>query len=119
MKISNAAAVFPVSDLDASLRYFVEVLGFEEDFRVGDYAGIKHGGCCLHLSAHTNPNTGESGTGSVYVFCDEVDAYHAEITRRGAAADGPPQTYDYGMRDFIVRDPDGNQLSFGAPAEAG
>lgn len=89
MKISNAAAVFPVSDLDASLRYYVEVFGFEEDFRVGDCAGIKHGGGCLHLSTHTYPNTGppgKPGSGVVYVFCDKVDAYFAEITQRGAAA---------------------------------
>jgi len=35
MKIHGAAAVFPVSDLDASLRYFVDVLGFSDDFRFG------------------------------------------------------------------------------------
>lgn len=117
MKINGAAAVFPVSDLDASLRYFIGVLGFSEDFRVGQYAGIKRDDCCLHLSAHTNPNTGEPGTGSVYLFCDEVDGYFAEITGRGADTDGEPKDYDYGMRDFIVRDPDGNQLSFGAPTD--
>ncbi|MEM7627448.1 MAG: VOC family protein [Planctomycetota bacterium] len=115
MKINSAAAVFPVSDLDASLRYFTEVLGFSEDFRVDQYAGIKLDGCCLHLSHHSNPNTGEPGTGAVYIFCDEVDGYFADIAGRGAATDGEPRDYDYGMRDFIVRDPDGNQLSFGAP----
>ncbi|MEM8737790.1 MAG: VOC family protein [Planctomycetota bacterium] len=117
MKINGAAAIFPVSDLDASLRYFADVLGFTEDFRVGQYAGIKHGDCCLHLSAHSNPNTGEPGSGAVYIFCDEVDAYFSEITKRGATTDGEPKDYDYGMRDFVVRDPDRNQLSFGAPTE--
>lgn len=117
MKIHGAAAVLPVSDLDASLRYFVDVLGFSEDFRFGQYAGIKRDDCCLHLSAHGNPNTGTPGTGSVYFFCDEVDDYFAAITQRCATTDGEPKNYDYGMRDFITRDPDGNQLSFGAPVE--
>ncbi|MEX0655070.1 MAG: VOC family protein [Phycisphaeraceae bacterium] len=117
MKINGAAAVFPVSDLDASLRYFIDVLGFSEDFRFGQYAGIKRDDCCLHLSAHSNPNIGEPGTGAVYIFCDEVDRYFADISERGAATDGEPKNYDYGMRDFIVRDPDGNQLTFGAPTE--
>ncbi len=117
MKINSAAAVFPVSDLDASLRFYVGVLGFSEDFRFGQYAGIKRDGCSLHLSAHGNPNTGSPGTGSVYLFCDGVDAYFAEITERGARTDAEPRNYDYGMRDFIARDPDGNQLTFGAPTE--
>lgn len=115
MKIDSAAAVFTVSDLDAALSYYTGVLGFVEDFRFGQYAGIKRDGCCLHLSAQGNPNTGVLGGGSVYCFCDDVDAYHAEIIANGAATNGEPQDYEYGMRDFITRDPDGNQLSFGAP----
>jgi catechol 2,3-dioxygenase-like lactoylglutathione lyase family enzyme len=31
MKINGAATVFPVTDLDASLRYFIDVLGFREE----------------------------------------------------------------------------------------
>ncbi len=114
MTINSAASVFPVSDLNASLRYYIDVLGFVEDFRFGQYAGIKRDNCCLHLSAHGNPNTGKPGTGAVYFFCDEVDEYYAQITQRGATTDAKPNDYDYGMRDFIARDPDGNQLSFGA-----
>lgn len=28
-----------------------------------------------------------------------------------------PRDSDYGMRDFVVRDPNGNRLSFGAPTK--
>jgi uncharacterized glyoxalase superfamily protein PhnB len=42
-----------------------------------------------------------------------VDSLHAELTARGAKVVKPPQDYDYGMRDFDVLDPDGNQLTFG------
>jgi uncharacterized glyoxalase superfamily protein PhnB len=67
------------------------------------------------LSQQGNPNKGEPGSGSIYIFCDEVDGYFAEITSRGARVEGEPRDYEYGMRDFVTRDPDGNQLSFGAP----
>jgi catechol 2,3-dioxygenase-like lactoylglutathione lyase family enzyme len=117
MKITGAATVFPVTNLDASLAYFLNVLGFKEDFRFGQYAGIKHGECCLHLSQQGNPNTGQPGTGAIYIFCDEVDGYYADITARGAVTDAPPESYPYGLRDFITRDPDGNQLTFGAPTK--
>lgn len=118
MKITGAATVFPVSNLDASLRHYVDVLGFSQDFRFGQYAGIKRDECCLHLSQFGNPNCGRPGTGAVYIFCDEVDDYFAGITARGAVTDAPPKSYPYGLRDFITRDPDGNQLTFGAPASA-
>ena len=115
MKINSAATMFPVSDLDAALGYYTVVLGFEQEFRFGQYAGIKRNDCRIHLSEQGNPNTGRPGTGAVYLFCDEVDGYYAEITERGAKTESPPKDYPYGLRDFVAHDPDGNQLSFGAP----
>jgi catechol 2,3-dioxygenase-like lactoylglutathione lyase family enzyme len=115
MKITNSATVFPVRDLDASLCFFTAVLGFREEFRFGLYAGIRRDECRIHLSQQSNPNTSQPGSAAIYVFCDEVDVYFAAITGRGAKVDAEPKDYDYGLRDFVIRDPDGNQLSFAAP----
>jgi uncharacterized glyoxalase superfamily protein PhnB len=38
---------------------------------------------------------------------------YAELAERGANILKPPQDYPYGMRDFDVLDPDGNQVTFG------
>ncbi len=115
MHINSFAAVVTVSNLEAALRYYVDVLGFREDFRFGNYAGIERDVCRIHLSQQGNPNAGTPGSGAVYIFCDEVDAYFAEITSRGARVDAEPKDYPYGLRDFVVRDPDGNMVTFGAP----
>jgi uncharacterized glyoxalase superfamily protein PhnB len=53
------------------------------------------------------------GAGTAYVICDEIDAYFASIKAAGATARSEPQDRIYGMRDFAVLDPDGNQLTFG------
>jgi uncharacterized glyoxalase superfamily protein PhnB len=42
-----------------------------------------------------------------------VDALHAEFSRRGGKTLTPAQDTAYGMREFNVIDPDGNQLTFG------
>jgi len=118
MNITGSATLFPVSNLDVSLQYYRDVLGFAEYFSFGQYAGVKRDACYLHLSQQGNPNTGEPGTGGVYIYCDEVDNYYQEITARGAATDAPPKDYSYGMRDFLTRDPDGNMLTFGAEVKA-
>lgn len=114
MKAQHSATVFQVADLDAALRYYVDVLGFTVDFRFGAYAGIVLGDVCVHLCGHAFHQRPVGG-GTVCIFCDEVDAYFAEITSRGANTKTEPRDYDYGMRDFMVVDPDGNHLSFGCP----
>jgi predicted enzyme related to lactoylglutathione lyase len=117
VKTRHAAPVFQVADLAASLKHYTEILGFGPDFRFGDYAGVKLGEVCLHLCGHTIHQR-PIGGGTVYIFCAEpVDAYHAELTSRGATLIAPPKTCAYGMRDFIVVDPDGNQLAFGCRSE--
>lgn len=116
MKLTAAAPVFPVADLDASVRFFVDKLGFHEEFRYeGIYAGIERDHCLIHLSKQSNPNTSAPGTATLYVFCDDARAIYDDVIARGARPDGPPKDYPYGMRDFMVRDLDGNRLSFGSP----
>ena len=114
MNAQKAVPVFQVSDLEASLRHYQEVLGFSQDFRFGDYAGLTLGDAGLHLSGHSVHDRPVGG-GTAYLFCDEVDSYYASIKARGANLKSEPKNYDYGMRDFVAVDPDGNHLGFGCP----
>ena len=112
MKTQGIGPVFQVSNLEDALKYYKEVLGFKEEFQFGAYAGVSHGEACLHLSAnrfHERP----IGGGSAFVFCDEVDGYFREIKKKGANVKGEPADQPYGMRDFVVLDPDGNYMTFG------
>lgn len=113
MNTQEVSPVLSVKDLDSALRFYTEVLGFQEDFRFGEYAGIRYGDVRIHISRFDNPNSKEPGAGSVYIYCDEIDTYHSAILDRGANIEAPPENQSYGMRDFIVHDPDGNQLCFG------
>src|SRR5689334_5092440 len=117
MTPSNAAAVFQVSNLDAALKYYKDVLGFAEEFRFGEYAGVSMGEISVHLSGHNAPDRPPLGAGNVYVFCDEVDSYFADLKRKGARLKSEPKDYPYGMRDFSVQDLDGNYLGFGCESK--
>jgi len=91
----GAATVFVVRDLTASLAHYRDALGFAVSFEYGEptfYA-------CLCRDE--------------VQLVDNVDALHADLVGRGAKVLKPPQDYAYGMRDFDVIDPDGNQLTFG------
>jgi catechol 2,3-dioxygenase-like lactoylglutathione lyase family enzyme len=115
MKIREVAPVFHVSDIERSIAFYRDVLGFTEDFRIGVYAGIKLDAFSLHLSQAGPEGGGRPvGGGTVYIFCDDVDGYfHSRISGKDVTVIQPPADQAYGMRDCVLLDPDGNQLSFG------
>ena len=116
MKATSAVPVFQVSNVNASVKHYTTVFGFLENFRFGDYAGVKLGGACLHLSGH-NVHDRPVGGGTAYILCDEVDNYCAGIKKNGAIVKSDPKNCRYGMRDFMAVDPDGNHLAFGCEAK--
>ncbi len=95
------------------MKYFTEKLGFSERFRFGDYAGVEHGEVRIHLSGPKATNKRAIGQGGVYMFCDDVDGYYSEVTSKGAKVQAAPRVYEYGMRDFVIEDPDGNLIGVG------
>ncbi len=116
MTTECAATIFHVNDLESALKYYVDVLGFEIDFRYDTLAGLKHGEVLIHLSgpaSHPSVAKRAVGQGHVYIFCDEVDEYFEDVSRKGALLMVPPADRDYGMRDFAVTDADSNILAFG------
>ena len=115
MNTYTAAPVFQVADVASALTYYTQVLGFEEDFNTGDYAGVKLGKIAVHLSKHREGGEYAKpvGGGIAYVFCDEVDGYFAMIKGKGARVKYPPQDTPYGMREFMIADLDGHHLAFG------
>jgi catechol 2,3-dioxygenase-like lactoylglutathione lyase family enzyme len=115
IRFVGAATVFAVRDVARSIEHYRDVLGFRVEFTYGEpvsYAGVERGGVLLFLQAAAD-TARPPGQGAVYVFADDVDGLYAELTSRGARIVKAPRTYDYGMRDFDVHDPDGNQLCFG------
>ena len=111
----GAATVFVVSNMATSVEHCRDVLGFTITFQYGNptfYACLCRDEVALHLLAAQETKR-IPGNGGICVFVRDVDAVHAELAARGANVVKLPQNYDYGMRDFDVVDPDGNQLTFG------
>jgi catechol 2,3-dioxygenase-like lactoylglutathione lyase family enzyme len=113
--MNGSTAVLTVKDIEASLAYYRDKLGFDIAFEYGNptfYAGLCSGKVTLHLiSASQTPR--QPGHGAVTIDVDDVDAVHADLVKRGAKVLKEPKDYDYGMRDFDVADLDGNMIFFG------
>jgi catechol 2,3-dioxygenase-like lactoylglutathione lyase family enzyme len=121
-----ARPVLHVSSVEASLRFYVERLGFTVAWRYDDdgrtfVAQVDRSSCALILSdqwpekvgkslmfisLNVEPETREAAVAA-------LDALRAELESRGAAVkDGW-----WGYRLLVVEDPDGNQLFFNYPNE--
>jgi uncharacterized glyoxalase superfamily protein PhnB len=119
MKTFCVCPVLQVADLSKALVYYCDVLGFEQDFVYGEppfYASVKQGEAKVHL-ASASASAARRGFGSAYFFCDNVDAYYASIVSKGAAVTSALADHPYGMRDFQIKDLDGNLIGFGHPLE--
>ena len=116
----KAIPIFAVDDLAATIRWYEEILGWTTSFvwpmpDSGEppwYAGVRDGEVEIHL----NSSDEDATAGKVYIFANDVDAICEAIKARGGEIAVEPKTYDYGMRDFALHDPSGNQITFGMSA---
>ena len=51
MNATGSSAVLSVSDFQAALAFYRDVLEFTIEFEFGEYAGVKTGDASLHLSS--------------------------------------------------------------------
>ena len=101
-----------VADMATALAYYRDKLGFTVSFAWEEpprYVCLCLGDAAIHLNSYVPP----AGPSHVCIFCNGIDALYAQIKARGVAVTEPLQDQPYGMRDFVVTDPDGHRLVFG------
>ena len=121
-----ARPVLHVSSVEASLRFYVEQLGFTVPWRYEEegrakVAQVDRQSCALILSDQWPEKVGkglmfgslnvEPETREAYIAA--LDALRAELEARGA----PVKDGHWGYRLLVVEDLDGNQLFFPYPNE--
>ena len=121
-----ARPVLHVTDVEASLRFYVDRLGFTSPWRYDEdgrarVAQVDRQGCTLIL-ADTWPE--KIGMGLMFISLNvdsetseaaiaALDALRAELEAKGV----PVKESSWGYRLLVVDDLDGNQLFFNYPAE--
>lgn len=119
--IEDAVAIVPVRDVEASVDFYADTLGFERRFVSDDksFAIVVHGDAALHF-LRTEDDAALKATANniaVYLWVKGVDDLYAAYKPKLDALDEgrvrAPFTQPYGMREFHVKDPDGCLLFFG------
>ncbi len=113
-----------VADVDVSCRFFVETLGFGLCYKYGQpafYALIERDGARLNLRfVHSPVFLQDSGTNkeaerdllAASIPVENVKSLYVEYKAAGAPMHQVLKKQPWGLRDFIVRDPDGNLIHF-------
>jgi uncharacterized glyoxalase superfamily protein PhnB/GNAT superfamily N-acetyltransferase len=111
----NFQSIIPIlysSDVVASIRYYTEVLGFKNSWTWDDpagFGGVDVGDVRIFFCMD---GQGHPGTW-LAINVDNVDAYYELISAKGAKVINPPQSFEWGMREMLVEDPDGHKIRFG------
>ena len=110
-----AAIVIPtlaVHDVVEATDWLCEAFGFEVRLRIGDHrAQLAFGeGAVILTELRTLEAAGEDH--GVMVRVADVDAHHAIAVESGAEIISPPETYEYGERQYVALDLDGHSWTF-------
>ncbi len=119
-----ARPVLHVTDVEVSLRFYIDRLGFTSPWRYDDdgrvyVAQVDRQSCALILSSQWPEKVGK---GLIFISLNvepdsreaaiaALDALRAELDAKGT----PVKEGSWGYRLLVVDDPDGNQLFFNYP----
>lgn len=124
-RVTNLRPMLAVRDLPATVRFYVEKLGFNCCGLFGDppvWAELERDGTAIMFNAPPRTEVErdvplKSKDYQIFYFnTDDVVALHQEFKSRGVAVTDLRVTL-YEMKEFEARDPDGHWLWFGQPTD--
>lgn len=100
-----------VKDIMEAIAYYTTRLGFSLGFTWDDppgFAGVNFGEVSVHLSSNMPAVANE-----VYFVVDDAKELHSFHVANGVEIVEAPGNRPYGLFDYRIRDPYGNELGFG------
>jgi catechol 2,3-dioxygenase-like lactoylglutathione lyase family enzyme len=120
-EVARAGVILAVADVDRSVAFYRDLLGFAVDARYDDppYASLSRAGMRLSLAEQGHPAEDRPGVAmaapadpavaDAVLVLEVADclAVHEELSAAGAPMLAPPYSPPWGGHRFFVRDPDG------------
>ena len=123
MSWTSVDPVFVVSDVEASVRWYHDVFGFQSR-RPGqppDLAPLRHAVIArddvrIHLLRRdVAPHGLDSPVQALFRLDEGLDELFERVKKRGISVIHAPADQPWGHRDFMVADPDGNLVWLAMP----
>jgi predicted enzyme related to lactoylglutathione lyase len=125
MALTGISPVLLVSDLERSVAYYSDRLGFDCEVygEPPNFAAATRDNATVLLALTDEPERIVphwqivKNMWNAYIRVDDVDGLYAEIQGRGAPIDYTIYDAPHGFREFGVQDPDGHDIAFGQPID--
>jgi uncharacterized glyoxalase superfamily protein PhnB len=121
LRLRSFSAGFTADDLEKSIAFYSQVLGFIVGERWTDASGklqgvsLRAGSCELNVSQDDWAKGRDRTKGvGVRLWCQtiqDVDRLAARVEASGHRLSAPPKDQSWGVRSFSIEDPDGYQLT--------
>lgn len=118
-RLTQVTPMVPVTNLENSIRFFVEVLGFNLTYQMENYAFLRRDavGIRLLMAAPDTDMTDQKRQQACYIDVQDIDGLYAELKPElDKLPDGrvrAPFNQYYGQREFHVIDEDALLIFFG------
>jgi catechol 2,3-dioxygenase-like lactoylglutathione lyase family enzyme len=115
-ELFGLGAVLPVRDVDASVAYYRDVLGFTVDFVMGqpsDHGSVTRNRVGIQFTRIDTNGPTAAYAGWTYAFVNGIDRLFEEYESRGVRITQDLASRDHGMREFEIADLNGHRLRFG------
>ncbi|MGC4038071.1 MAG: GNAT family N-acetyltransferase [Chitinophagaceae bacterium] len=112
MRFNTIIPILYSSDVLRSLDYYCNVLGFADRWEWGDpvdFGGIFKDGIEIFFckDGQGNPGTWFS------IMVDDVDVFYEQVKAKGAEILLEPVSREWGVREMLIKDPDGHRIRVG------
>lgn len=114
--VTQTQHVLAVIDLEATERYFLDMLGFKVRFRVEGWSflsldnfHVMLGHCSDEVLARDTNNHAYFA----YVNCEGIDELYRQYVERGVRFEQHVADKPWGLREFGVSTPEGHRIVFG------
>jgi uncharacterized glyoxalase superfamily protein PhnB len=119
MRLRKLTPMLLVTDMKKTIEFYTNTLGFtctglEQDV----WAILRRDEVEIMLATMNEYSNLKEPTfsGSLYVYTDDVEKSWSELKDK-AQIEYPIETFDYGMREFAIRDCNGYIIQFGQDVE--
>jgi len=113
--IMRASPGFNIVDMVTTIEWYEHFLGFECTFcvpgeSIPPYAIVEKDNICIHLSFDRTNSL--AGTGFCYIETENIDELYETLNEAGVIFVREIENSSYGMRDFVIKDYEGNKINF-------
>jgi catechol 2,3-dioxygenase-like lactoylglutathione lyase family enzyme len=118
-RITSVVAQLRTNDLERTIRFYTEYLGFDVDFRYEDfYAGVRAGNSVVHLKLDDSDDPSidyvkQRGHFHLYLETPDAAAAANAIEKKGIELVDKVHETAWGTKEFVVEDDQGHTIYYG------